>query len=189
MSDDCVLIFGISGVGKTTACADFVDRHPQFLHLRASAILSEARSRAVEALRNAEASEINSNQQILVEALNSIREENPNRPMLIDAHAVIDNDRELVRVPGYVVRAIKPTGLVLLEAPAEDVRIRRSADSRYRPMRTIAAIRSEMAAEREAVTEFARELGVPLVIRTVEATFKLDEALEAVLRTNQSKEV
>ena len=35
----CILVFGVSGVGKTLSCQDYVARHPEWLHLRADGFI------------------------------------------------------------------------------------------------------------------------------------------------------
>jgi adenylate kinase len=176
-----VIVFGIPGVGKTTACEGFVSRHPEFLYYPASALLSAARGKSAAALRTSDAYEIESNQKLLGQELEALRLEHPERPLLIDGHAVIDNDHQLVRVPIDAVASMRPTGLGLLEATPETVLARRRLARRDHPQRTVGAIAQEIVAERDTVLSYAEKLDLPLEIRLVSDGFLLDEMI-AVLR-------
>lgn len=173
----CILVFGISGVGKTTVCSDFAARHPEYLHYRASALLSAAKSESTERLRTSSAADIRSNQALLGEKLDSLRNGQLQRPVIVECHAIIDNDIELVEVPVSIVQALRPDGLILLEANAETVCARRVSDDRGRPMRTAEEIDRELIMERKAVSAFAVALDLPLVsLDTVTHTL-IDDAV------------
>lgn len=182
---DCCLIFGVSGVGKTTACADYVARHPNYIAISASELLKNAKLTTREKLRTAKAEEIRANQRILVESLRVFRDSHPGRPILLDAHAIVDNDLELVCVPTEVIRELQPAILILLEAPPEQVAARRAADSRRRPNRSIIEIKTEIEQERLAVQSYGKSLGLDVRIAVVEKDFRLDRLL---VRTDKNYE-
>lgn len=173
----CVLVFGISGVGKTHACADYAARHPDTLFVSASSLLKAATAESGEALRTASPSEIRNNQARLAGALAAFRAGREALPILIDAHGVIDNDSEFVRIPLSAIRSLSPDRLILLEAPPALVAERRAADARPRPQRPIEAIVREIAAERDAVKGYARALDLDLAIAEVLPGFRLDTLL------------
>ena len=102
-------------------------------------------------------------------------------PLLIDAHGVIDNDRELVRVPVSAVRPLRPDLLVLLQASPVQIAARRVQDLRVRPSRSIEEIAHEIQAEYETVQGYATELGIELLIGEVNTSFKLDALLQSAL--------
>lgn len=174
----CVLVFGVSGVGKTHACADYVARHPDTLFVSASSLLKAATAESGEALRTASPANIRNNQVLLAGALAAFRAGREALPILIDAHGVIDNDREFVRIPLSAVRSLSPDRLILLEAAPALVAERRVTAARLRPQRTIEAIVREIAAERDAVKSYARALDLDLAIAEVVPGFKLDTLLE-----------
>jgi adenylate kinase len=91
-----VVVFGISGVGKSTACASYVLRHPTVLHTSAGALLQEAKNIESSALRIQDPQTILQNQNLLGDALTRFRLGREGADLLIDAHSVIDNDHELV---------------------------------------------------------------------------------------------
>lgn len=175
----CVLVFGVSGVGKTHACADYSARHPNTLFVSASSLLKAATAASGEALRTASAAQIRRNQARLADALAAYRAGRETMPILIDAHGVIDNDSEFVRIPLSAIRSLAPDQLILLEAEPALVAERRAADTRSRPHRPIEAIVREIAAERAAVKSYARALDLNLAIGDVGPGFRLDTLLEA----------
>lgn len=177
----CVIVFGISGVGKTTECEAYIGQHPDWMHVSASQLLREATNVSNEDLRTASADGIRANQQLLGEMLTKHRLGRESRPILIDAHAVIDNDRQLVRVPIEAVRSLSPDGMILLEAPASLIAQRRLT-GRHRPQRSIADIRRELSAERQTVRRYAKELRVPLQEGEATGSLTLDRLLKAIVK-------
>lgn len=169
----CVLVFGVSGVGKTTACESYVKRHPQWMHIRASELLSQATAKDPRSLRIGTADEIEANQALLGLQLKRRRDAVPHRPFLIDAHAVIDNDLGLVPVPLEAVRALYADALILLEAPAAIVVSRRASGDRTRPARSVEDIEIELKAEADVVRRFAQCLGLPIETGIVTENFDL----------------
>lgn len=173
----CTLVFGVSGVGKTTACKAYIARYPQTLFTSASSLLKTARQTSGEALRKAGAAEIASNQLLLGKALAAFRQGREHQPVLIDAHAVIDNDRELVRVPLQAIQSLAPDRLILLEAAVETVAERRLSDIRPRPVRSLKMISDELVAERSTVESYADALGLALLVADAGSGFRLDALL------------
>ncbi len=176
--DGCVVVFGVSGVGKTSACKAYVARHPDTLFVSASTLLKSAMRATGEALRTAKASEIVSNQERLGAGLALFRAGREERPVLIDAHGVIDNDRKLVRVPVSAIRSLSPDRLVLIQASPAEIAARRAMDARPRPIRSIKEIERELKAECKAVRAFANELGLDLLIGEAGPGFSLDALLD-----------
>ncbi|MGO4511577.1 ATP-binding protein [Bradyrhizobium sp. 2TAF36] len=169
-----VIVFGISGVGKSTACASYIARHPTVLHTSAGALLQEVKRTASALLRTEDAQGILQNQTLLGTALARFRLDREDADILIDAHSVIDNDHELIEVPVDVVRALKPNGLILLEASPELVFERRQKDARSRPSRTVEELQFQMTIARTACEKYAGELNLPLEVGTVSRDRDLD---------------
>lgn len=181
MTGACILIFGVSGVGKSRACSDYVDRNPDWLHLRAGELLSRLTGESPENLRTALDEEVVANQALLSLAVTRARAGREHRPVLVDCHAVIDNDDDLVVVPAGTVVALAPDGIILLEHDAAEVSMRRIIDLRVRPSREPAAIAREAVLERDTVEGYAASLTLPLVIARTEVGFRLDASVDAVL--------
>jgi adenylate kinase len=157
----CFIVFGVSGIGKSTACRKFANAHPEFLYVQASSLLSEASQTDPEVLRRASKAQILINQDLIVEAFRGFRAGRLERPVLLDAHAVIDNDQSFVEVPVAVISAFEPAGLILMDSTPETVSFRRDNDLRRRPKRNKAQIARGLEAERSAVARYAKLLGVP----------------------------
>ena len=180
-SSPTLLVFGVSGVGKTSACEDYVRRHTGWLYLRASALLARETGAAPETLRREDAGRIQANQELLGNALQRARAGRSECAILLDAHAIIDNDRELVPVPVEAVRALKPSALILLELNASELGGRRRAGTRKRPDRTTVELTVEMAREREVVEHYAAVLDVPLSTAVTQPGFILDPLIDRLL--------
>lgn len=174
----CILVFGVSGVGKTTACLDYAGRHPGIHFVSASTLLREAKAATSEELRTAGREQIIDNQSLLLTAFERYRRERDGQTILLDAHAVIDNDHTFVTVPTSVISALQPSRLVLLEALPIEIAARRSGDKRQRPLRNLDAIAYEINAERAAVAAYGEELGLSVTVAIVGQDFQLDDVLD-----------
>ena len=173
-----ILVFGVSGVGKTFSCEDFASRHPEWLYLRASALLAKVTKETPETLRTEAEDSIRSNQSLLGDALRAARIGRVDRPVLLDAHAVIDNEKGLVEVPIQAVADLGGDAIILLEALAEDLAVRRLESIRRRPGRTIEQLKLEIAAENRTVAAYARKLNIPLALAMVCEGFSLDPIID-----------
>lgn len=169
MRGETIVVFGVSGVGKTSSCRAFVARHPEYLHLSASELLRSAATVNPATLRTAPSDQILANQRLLPGALRARREGQWERPVLIDAHSVIDNDKEIVRIPVEVIQSLVPDGMVLLETAPEIVAARRSVPGSRRPRRSVSQIAHEAEVARQAVLGYASSLEVPLEIADLRA--------------------
>ncbi len=181
-----ILVLGVSGVGKSTACARVAEGDPGFLHLRASRLLSEATGQSAEALRVAPEVAIRLNQELLAAALDRRTAGLEHTTVLLDGHAVIDNDHVLFQVSTEAVAALRPDGMLLLEASPEVILRRRAADGRNRPLRTIAELSREINAERNAIHGYQKSLELPLEIVWAEPTVELQPQLSALLRNSRT---
>ena len=182
----CTLVFGVSGVGKSSSCSDFVARHPSYLHYSAGGLLREAKATSVDLLRTAGKQEITDNQTLIGDELRRKRRGQWNRPVIIDAHGVINNDVTLVPVPVAAIKTLEPDGLILLEARPELIIERRRKAARSRPMPSPAELQHEIEEERKAVRSFSANLGLPLVIDTVNDGYALDRAIAQLVQAEGS---
>jgi adenylate kinase len=159
-----VVVFGVSGVGKTTACRSYISRHHDVFHVSAGDLLKKVSGRTGEGLRLATSSDIQQNQNRLGPAFEDWRSDNGAANVLIDAHSIIDNNRELIQIPVEVIRSLNPSAMVLLEASPEVITKRRESDCRSRPTRSMGEIREQLLLSRELCLNYERELNVPLEI-------------------------
>ncbi len=173
MKRPIVIVFGLSGVGKTTFCNKIKEINPSYIHYQASALLKEATGLRSEQLRIESKHKIESNQSLLARIFRSKRDSERHKPIVVDAHSIIDNDRDLVVVPIETVRALEPTLLVFLEEDPEILVARRRHGDRYRPERSVPELRSQQQLAKEVVLDYAKNLRVPVTVlrpSIVEAT-------------------
>lgn len=177
-------LFGLSGVGKTKYAQEVVARDPRVLHLQASELLRRASGLDDEELRTARRDRLVANQGALAAALEEARAGRRDRPVLIDAHSVIDNDVELVNVP---FEAIDPLGIdafVFLRAEPELIVARRLRSDRLRPYRSAETLAEHQRRALDACGEYAARSGAPLTI--VEAVDGPVDASAAVCALGRS---
>ena len=182
-----IALLGISGSGKSTLARAIARARPEILRLTASQLLKSSLRTTGERLRTAEANTILDNQLRLVGALSEARQGQQQRPVLLEAHAFIDNDRELIDVPASVMSGLGVAAILAIEASASEILRRRHADVRKRPDRSVEELARQQIHSREVERRFAEQLGVPL--RTV-ASEDCEGALafiDAVTRKSMSR--
>jgi adenylate kinase len=172
-----IIVLGISGVGKTTACREYVVHNPEFLHLTASELIRNATGVTLQELMTADAMEIMRNQLVLQKALQTELQKRQATKVIIDGQCVLDNGREIVILPVDLVAPLRPTGFILLEDEPAKVLQRRLNDSRERPLRTAEELSAQMEMNRVAVRGYATTLMVPLVVTNAGHNFSLEGSI------------
>lgn len=175
-----VIVFGVSGVGKTTACLDYVARHPHFLLLSASSLIASATGATLDSLRTASAQRLLANQEILQSAVEERLQRHGASSFILDGQCVLDNGDQIVVLPADAIAPFRPSGLILLEAPAVEIAARRSRDTRQRPFRTVEEISQQLAMNREAVRSYAGRLNIPSVVAEAKGALSLDAPIEVL---------
>ena len=160
-----IALLGISGSGKSWLTARILAKRPEFLKLSAGRLLREALHTTGKALRTAPSDDVLRNQDKLVQLLRDARKGRQERPVLLEAHAFIDNDRELVDVPVEVMRALDVTGLLVLVASPKTIYARRAADpDRRRPGRTVEDLAHQQEHMLALAWAYARELPARILV-------------------------
>jgi adenylate kinase len=172
-----VIIFGVSGVGKTAACRDYVARHPEVAYLNVGEVLSEATGLSPEEMYLSSEEEILARQAIFSHILDRNFGSSA-RKLVIDAHSVIDTDGGSVTIPVELIQSLQPTGIVLLESDPKEVQRRRLRDSRFRPDRSIGELQSQIAYTRKVVEGYSDHLNIPLIVTCTGPGFRLDEVIK-----------
>jgi len=174
-------LFGLSGVGKTWLADRLVERFPALLHLEASSLLKAAHQAEGEALRTSGRDRLIANQEALATAFADARAAQQERPVLISAHTVIDNEAELVEVP---FSAIQPLGIsyyLFLAADPEVIAARRANSSRQRPARSIAVLAEHQRRACEVCQSYAEGSGRPFLLLDQSGSDRsLEQAIAAV---------
>ncbi len=160
-----VALLGVSGAGKTWLASRIAAVRPKFLKLSAGKLLREALHTTGKTLRTAPSGDVLRNQNKLVDVLQAKRAGQLERPVLLEAHAFIDNDHELVDVPVEVLRALNVTGLLVLMVPPEALRARRVKDSdRRRPDRTTDELSRQQDHMLDLARDYSRKLPAKMLI-------------------------
>ncbi|WP_174278944.1 ATP-binding protein [Sphingomonas bacterium] len=158
-------LLGVSGAGKSWLAARIVARRPEFVRLSAGRLLREALHTTGKALRTAPSNDVLQNQNRLVEVFRKAREGQLDRPILLEAHAFIDNDRELVDVPVEVMRALGVDGLLVLVTSPELIQARRAEDpDRRRPERTFEDLAHQQKYMLAIARNYARQLPARMAV-------------------------
>uniref|UniRef100_B0SXW9 Adenylate kinase-like protein n=1 Tax=Caulobacter sp. (strain K31) TaxID=366602 RepID=B0SXW9_CAUSK len=181
-----LILFGISGVGKTTASRRILTRFPGILHFQASTLLKAVLSQSGEALRTASPAQIASNQRELAEALRRERAGDPCAPALLDAHSVIDNDATLVELPFEIFAPIRPVAIAFLRADPDIIRCRRQNDGRARPARTNDQLAAHQHQALEAARRHASALQIPFAVVDSDAPEALLDFVKLHLNLEES---
>lgn len=158
-----ILIIGLSGCGKSHLAKSIMRARPDILRMTAGSLLKRSFHTTGEKLRMAESDHVRDNQFELASALASERAEQLERPVLLEAHAFIDNDRELVDVPTDVMASLGLAAIILVDAPATAVLRRRSLDTRKRPRRNLTELRMQRRRLRELGERYTSALDIPLL--------------------------
>jgi adenylate kinase len=176
-----VCAFGVSGVGKSTMLRNYVASHKHWLHIVASEVLSDVTQQTSETLRMAGKDRIQLNQQLAVKRIAAIRAEHGECNVLLDAHSVIDNGEELIRVPASAIKELQPNLLLLIwDDPSKIKGRRENATDRPRPERTISQIDDYQKAVHETCESYQRLLGVRLILVKAGDTESFSSAILSV---------
>ncbi|MBA9068734.1 adenylate kinase [Methylobacterium sp. RAS18] len=179
MNMSTFLVFGISGVGKTTRCANFCAKHTNFLHIQASKILQQSRNSTSETLRTSPKYKIEENQSILVTKFLEIRNQNLEKSFLIDAHCVIDSDREYIYIPPHVFSGFLPDRFFVLESDPKSIALQRNADPRQRPNRAPDELDEYQTVASNYAKFIASELKKPLKILFAPTDEEFEKAISS----------
>jgi adenylate kinase len=157
-------VFGVSGVGKTTLITQFVREHKDWQALSASKLLAQLTHLASDKLRVSDRPRIENNQFLLAEAIHQHRRISKRETdWLLDAHSLIDNNREFVPVPTAAIALINPDSLIFVFDSAQQIRERRAADrQRQRPLLSIERIDEEQELAFQTCLQYSTELKLEL---------------------------
>lgn len=158
-----IAIFGLSGVGKTYLINRFVAESEHVERLSAGSIIAEARSiMDPEFLRKLPTNELDRSQELLIAGFPRTLENLTARLLLLDAHTVIDNGSdELYLVADSVFAALRPDGIIHVEAEPRVIARQREADTgRARPYRSVQVLDDQQRVSARRAEEVAAGLGV-----------------------------
>lgn len=185
-----VAVFGIPGVGKTSTIWRTLQKYPQCISLSVSRLIAEstATKNPTDNLRTKLKNQILESQNIAIQGIKKVSQTYPRKLILVDAHSVIDNDQELIRIPIRVVESFEPSILVFIYDEPAQIRTRRQGDKkRMRADRTV----DQITAEQSTALDTCREYSLSLQIRLCEIkagdTISLGQVIEQQLQTFKMK--
>ncbi|MGV2111672.1 AAA family ATPase [Agrobacterium salinitolerans] len=117
-----IIVFGVSGVGKTTACAEYANQNHDVIHSSASGLLRLHR----ETAGTRTIDEVMQDQYTLVDLVCALRAETRASLMLLDAHSHIVVSGGKIMIPADIIAAMNPSGLIFFKATVDVVFNRRA---------------------------------------------------------------
>lgn len=159
-----ILILGISGSGKSHLAKKIARARPAILRLTASSLLKSWFHTTGERLRTAHRDTVVANQSALRDALANARKGDWDRPIILEAHAVIDNDEGLVDVPFDTFSGLGVSFVLSVRAPVDVIAERRKKDQRHRPGRGTSELNDQQTRSLSASRLIAEELDVPFAV-------------------------
>jgi adenylate kinase len=161
------VVVGIPGVGKTTVVEKTASG------IKGARVITFGTVMAEEALRlgwikdRDELRKMPIDRQKKLQRMTALKISKRTEPvLLVDTHLFIRTPEGFwPGLPFEVVRAMKPTHLVLVEASSDEIRARRATDStRSRDAITTAELESELALARSFLTVSSTLTGAPMLI-------------------------
>jgi adenylate kinase len=160
-----VTVFGISGVGKSWMISRYA-AVAKFAHIQASQLMREARAALVgEAVSSEDLRRgpVLANQSLLTDAFAKVLAVEA-RPIIFDGHCLVDVGEQPIEIPVDVIRQLRPSGIVLLYASADEIVRRRESDtSRVRPLRDANALAAQQARCIAICASYGKQLGLDFV--------------------------
>lgn len=158
-----VLVFGISGVGKSWLCrkaTDVLSVH----HVSGSQLIQAEKERLTSAMVSTDTlrtDRVVNNQQLLLAGFKNFKTQD-STSILFDGHDVVDTDNGLVEIPFEVIAGLEPAALIMVTDSPDAILSRRSADgSRDRPLRSVVALSDYQELSRELAERHAALLSIP----------------------------
>ena len=157
-----VTVFGLSGVGKSWMISRYAAA-ANVAHIQASQLIRYAI--AIQATPPLTSEDLRrgpvlDNQSILTGAFAKVHATEA-RPIIFDGHCLVDADQYPVEIPVDVIRRLRPSGIVLVHAPANEIVRHRESDTlRERPVRTADELAVQQDRCRAICTDYAEQLGI-----------------------------
>jgi adenylate kinase len=178
-----VIVVGVPGVGKTTVVQGIVSGLPGSKLVTFGTVMLES-ARALrwvkdrDEMRKMTVDRQKRLQRIAATKISKMR----GKAVVLDTHLFIRTDEGFwPGLPFEVVRALRPTHLVLVEATPEQIAKRRSADTtRYRDAVTVAGLAEELQLARSFLTASSTLTGAPMMILSNEEGKQAEAAMKVV---------
>ena len=172
-------IVGVSGVGKSTLLHN-LSKRLEFQHLQASVLIKEQiRFETGEGVIHDDLRKVNidENQRLLISGFQRCTAQSTGL-IVLDAHTLIDTPSGFVEIPPAVFQAMGVSRFIFIYASAEDIGVRREADSsRARPTRSVVELATQQNAAQLAAFTCALALNLPLHVVSASDTLLVERLL------------
>jgi adenylate kinase len=183
-SPKVVFVCGISGVGKSHLLRRYAELRKDLTVISAGGLITHARAaRDRDALRNLSTTDLHESQQLLVDGLRGLLPTISASLLIIDGHALIDNNEDdPYLVPLEVFDSLAPDGLVHIESPPDAIAERRRSDhSRVRPERSIEELTHHQELSAARTLQIGRRLAIPTATCQTGDETEFDAAMSRLL--------
>ncbi|MBU2328196.1 MAG: AAA family ATPase [Alphaproteobacteria bacterium] len=158
-----ILVFGISGVGKSWLCRQTTGTLA-VRHVSGSQLIQAEKERVTSELVSMDTlrtDRIVDNQHLLLAGFRHFRVQD-STSVLFDGHNVVDTDKGLVEIPFEIIAGLEPAAIVMVTDSPDAILSRRSADgSRDRPLRSVEALSNYQELSRKLAECHAALLSIP----------------------------
>lgn len=159
-----VLVFGVSGVGKSWLCGQ-VAKRLGLRHVSGSALIRAEKERltcqnvSVDALRT---DHVVDNQRLLLDGFRNYKSQDT-KSILFDGHNVIDSGHGYIEISSEVIVKLQPAAIALIVDSPANIFARRSADlTRDRPQRSVDDLARYQDLCLDLAKDQANSVGIPI---------------------------
>lgn len=159
-----ILVFGVSGVGKSWLCRQAA-ASLGLRHVSGSELIRAEKERLTSQIVSADelrTDRVVDNQELLLAGFR-IYEAQDSTSILFDGHNVVDTNDGLVRIPFEVISGLRPAGIaVVVDTPAAIISRRNADSTRGRPQRNEETLSNYQDLCLELAKDHATLLSVPM---------------------------
>ena len=157
-----LVVFGISGVGKSTSISHFIQKKTNWTHIQAGSLIKSFKGDVpYDELRITSKEKILDNQKKMVHAFWRNIENVQTPGIIFDGHSVIYNDSEIIKIPFEIIAELKPNKIIFMSGSAEQILERRSKDFRKRPLLDLQEISCQQKVSKGQAIDIASKLSIP----------------------------
>lgn len=181
-----ILVFGLSGVGKSTLIHEFLENRNDFIRVSGGSLIDcNKKTEHRDELRTLAPCEILENQKQLIKNFSSIKKELCNKHIVFDGHCIIKNGASITEVPVDIIKNLFPNIIIFVEGTAEEIIERRKKDSTRpnREIETAAQIEEGILLQKSICSKYSSELGVPLKVIYASEIDKFAEIISDAIST------
>ena len=156
-------LVGLSGVGKSTVARQLASGW-SFRHLGASELIRASRGMSLSHHDKLREAGIDENQQLLIDAFR-VSTAQESRPILLDAHTLIETSNGIALIPPAVFKALCVTKMVfLVDLPMSILERRQLDEGRVRPQIELADLAALQERALLSAMAISNELDAPLLV-------------------------